>query len=209
MEVLTFPGGYQDQAGYEAICWRVEGSRGYKLPSPEFFTSIRGIDMRGTDFDSMEPVDPSAAAGQLPLNQVGELSECLLSGDLPCTMATGGHRRPATITFPWTASSDPAPHRLRLARALTGLGSRSNFQTVLTSPGIMPRTGRALRVRRETSAMPTCSVGSLEPCQPRTQADREACYGEQPESSHGRANIRRYAWRTAPVAWRSVGRRSG
>lgn len=65
IDALIFPGGYQDQAGYEAITWRVEGSRRYKLPSLDFFTAIRGIDLRSTDFDSLEPADPSAAAGRL------------------------------------------------------------------------------------------------------------------------------------------------
>ena len=99
METLVFPGGYQDRAGYEAICWRVEGSRRYKLPSLDFFTTIRGIDLHSTDFDSLEPVDPPAGAGQLSLNEAGEVSDCVLSGDLPCSVAVGGRRRPVTIAF--------------------------------------------------------------------------------------------------------------
>ena len=63
METLVFPGGYQDRAGYEAICWRVEGSRRYKLPSLDFFTTIRGIDLHSTDFDSLEPVEPPGRVG--------------------------------------------------------------------------------------------------------------------------------------------------
>ena len=38
--------------------------------------------------------------------------------------------------------------------------------------------GRPPRVRRETLARPTWSVGSCELCQPRTEADRQACHGE-------------------------------
>ena len=41
IETLIFPGGYRDQAGYEVITWRVEGSRRYKLPSLDFRTTIR------------------------------------------------------------------------------------------------------------------------------------------------------------------------
>jgi|HubBroStandDraft_2_1064218.scaffolds.fasta_scaffold292435_1 hypothetical protein len=55
MEALVFPGGYRDDAGYEAITWRVEGSRRYKLPRLDFFTTVRGIDLWGTDFDGLEP----------------------------------------------------------------------------------------------------------------------------------------------------------
>ncbi len=99
MEVLTFAGRYEDQLGPETIVWRVEGSRRYVLPSLGFFTAIRGVGVWGTDFDSLEPVDTSAVAGRLFLNSAGELSECVLSGDLPCTMAIEGQSRPATITF--------------------------------------------------------------------------------------------------------------
>jgi hypothetical protein len=98
VEVLTFPGRYQDQAGSELIRWRVEGSRRYKLPSLDFYTTTRGVDLWGVDFDGLEPADPAAAAGRLPLNQAGELSNCVLPGDLPCTLAVG-ERRPATIIF--------------------------------------------------------------------------------------------------------------
>jgi hypothetical protein len=42
MAMLIFPGGYRDQAGHEAISWRVEGSRRYGLPRMEIFTTTRG-----------------------------------------------------------------------------------------------------------------------------------------------------------------------
>jgi hypothetical protein len=63
MDTLIFSGGYRDEAGYEAITWRVEGSRRYKLPSLDVFTTVRGIGLRGGDFDGLEPVDPPAVAG--------------------------------------------------------------------------------------------------------------------------------------------------
>ena len=66
METLIFPGGYQDQAGYETIRWRVEGSRRHKYPSLDIFTTIRGIDLWSTDFDSLEPVNPSHSRHWLP-----------------------------------------------------------------------------------------------------------------------------------------------
>jgi hypothetical protein len=123
IDTLIFPGGYRDQAGYEALTWRVEGSRRYKLPSLDVFTTVRGIDLWGTDFDGLEPVDPSAAAGKLPLDQVGELTGCGLSGDLPCTMAVGGQRRPATIAFsldlrPGTAVLPGSAHTLTVSLVL-------------------------------------------------------------------------------------------
>jgi hypothetical protein len=98
MDVMTFPGGYQDELGREAIRWRIEGSRRYTHPSLDYFTTIRGIGMWGTDFDNLEPVDHSADTSRLPLDQAGQLSECVLSGDLPCT-AIVEQRYPATIAF--------------------------------------------------------------------------------------------------------------
>jgi hypothetical protein len=126
VEVLMFPGGYQDEAGYEAIRWRVEGSRRYKVPGLDFFTTIRGVDLRGTDFDSLEPTDPRTAACQLPLDQAGEVSGCVLSGDLPCAVAVGGQRRAATVAFSLdlrrpAASLRDRDHRLRLSLVLDGV----------------------------------------------------------------------------------------
>ena len=54
--------------------------------------------MRGIDFDCLEPADP-AATGRLPLNSAGELSECVLGGDLPCLVEAGGQRRAGVINF--------------------------------------------------------------------------------------------------------------
>jgi hypothetical protein len=68
IETLIFPGGYRDQAGYEVITWRVEGSRRYKLPSLDFRTTIRGINLQGVDFDSLERVSSS------PRRDVGEFA---------------------------------------------------------------------------------------------------------------------------------------
>jgi Family of unknown function (DUF6304) len=104
----------------------VDSSRGSKVPSPDFLTAIRGIDLRGMDFDSMEPADPSAAAGKLPLNQAGELTGCVLSGDLPCTIAVDGQRRPATIAFsldlrPGTAVPPGPAHTLTTSLDLDGV----------------------------------------------------------------------------------------
>lgn len=126
METLVFPGGYRDEAGYEAITWRVEGSRRREFPSMDVFTTIRGIGLRGGDFDDLEPVDPAAAAGKLRLGRAGELTGCVLSGDLPCTIATGAQRRPATTAFsldlrPGTARPPGPAHPLTVSLVLDGI----------------------------------------------------------------------------------------
>jgi hypothetical protein len=123
MEVLIFPGEYQDRDGHEAIRWRLESSRRYKFPRLEVFTTIRGVDLWSTDFDSLEPLDHSAATGQLPLNRAGELYDCVLSGDLPCILAVGEQRRPVTIAFsldlhPGIASRPGSTHELSLSLVL-------------------------------------------------------------------------------------------
>ena len=45
----------------------MEGSRRYKLPSLDVFTTVRGIGLQDSDFDGLEPVEPSAAAGKLTM----------------------------------------------------------------------------------------------------------------------------------------------
>ena len=124
MEALTFAGSYEDDQGREELVWRVESSRQRQIPSLDFSTSIRGVGLRGNDFDALEPVDASAAAGRLPLDSAGELSECVLSGNLPCTLMIAGRRQPGTTTF----SLDLHRHRgrrpggsLRLSLILDGV----------------------------------------------------------------------------------------
>jgi hypothetical protein len=136
MEVLTFAGRYEDRLGPETIVWRVEGSRRYALPSLGFFTAIRGVGVWGTDFDSLEPVDTSAVAGRLFLNSAGELSECVLSGDLPCTMAIEEQSRPATITL----SLDLHQNRERLPGGPVRRGAGSMPLVLRISPTVDAET---------------------------------------------------------------------
>ena len=35
----------------------------------------------------------------LPLNSAGELTRCVLTGDLPCVVEVAGRRRPTTVHF--------------------------------------------------------------------------------------------------------------
>ena len=53
------------------ITWRVEGSRRYKLPSLDFRTTIRGINLQGVDFDSLERVS-SFSSGGMSLSLPGD-----------------------------------------------------------------------------------------------------------------------------------------
>jgi hypothetical protein len=89
METLHFAGGYEDAWGQEPVAWRVVGSSGYIAPVFEISTTVRGVDLSGPDFDSLEPVDAAIAAGGLSLGSAGELTECILSGELPCAVTAG------------------------------------------------------------------------------------------------------------------------
>jgi hypothetical protein len=125
MDVLRFAGAYADASGQEAIVWRVEEVRRPKVPGLKFFTTVRGMDLWGTDFDALEPVAADAGA-QLPLNRAGELTECVLSGDLPCTVEVGRERRAATITFSLDLRRSgerrpAAPGNLTLSMVLDGI----------------------------------------------------------------------------------------
>jgi hypothetical protein len=66
------------------------------------------------DFDGLEPVDPSAVAGQLPLNRAGELYDCVLSGGLPCAAVVGGRSRQVTIGFSLGLRSPGPEHTQRM-----------------------------------------------------------------------------------------------
>ena len=66
------------------ITWRVEGSRRYKLPSLDFRTTIRGTNLQGVDFDSLERVSSSPGGMSLSLrgdggDAVGALDPRVLS----------------------------------------------------------------------------------------------------------------------------------
>lgn len=117
MPVLSFPGGYDDGHGAVPLVWRVEPDE--RDGTYEIHTVVRGVALRGMDFDGLEPEDPDAAdAESLPLNAAGELDRCVLRGDLPCTVAVDGHRRATTVRF--TLDLRGGQGNLRLAVSVAG-----------------------------------------------------------------------------------------
>jgi hypothetical protein len=65
-------------------------------------------------------------AGKVELVTAGELTDCVLSGDLPCSIGVGGQRRPATIAFsldlrPGTAMLPGSAHTLTVSLVLDGI----------------------------------------------------------------------------------------
>jgi hypothetical protein len=87
MRMLSFPGSYEDDAGFEQLTWQIRSSarEGYD-GRYEISARIRGIEIWGVDFDGLEPSDPSAAGARdrLHMNTAGELSACVLTGDPVC-----------------------------------------------------------------------------------------------------------------------------
>ena len=56
--------------------------------------------VRGHDFDSLQPDWPDAAGpGALPVNEYGDLTGCVLRGELPCAYEAGGRRRDGVVHF--------------------------------------------------------------------------------------------------------------
>jgi Family of unknown function (DUF6304) len=124
MDSQVFAGTYEDAAGVEAITWRLEGSDRCGIPRLEVSTTIRAVPVWGFDFDGLEPADPhDPRARTLTLNSAGELHDCVLGGDLPCSVIVAGQRRDAAIRFALDLRHDAEaePHRssnLRLSMAI-------------------------------------------------------------------------------------------
>ena len=122
----VFAGTYDDAIGIEEIVWRLEDSNRYGLPRLEISTTIRQVPVWGFDFDGLEPVDErDPPAGVLTLNSAGELHDCVLGGDLPCSAIVVGQRRDVAIRFTLDLRHDPdgrsdRPGNLRLSMDLDG-----------------------------------------------------------------------------------------
>jgi hypothetical protein len=130
---FSFPGTFTDQHGTEQITWHVipstrrqpPGVAGYQIE-----TTIRGVTFWGYDFDGIEPRDPSQAiAAGLSLSDLsGDLASSVITGDLPCTIETGGQTAPAVVAFTLTLPSAdrgperhyPSPRNLHLTLAVAG-----------------------------------------------------------------------------------------
>ena len=98
MRPISFPGTFEDSDGMETLTWRIQSSdRSGWAGRYEIRTRIRDVDVWGVDFDGLEPdvADPSV----LRLNSASEITQCVLTGDMPCTSEFAGQRRPTTVRF--------------------------------------------------------------------------------------------------------------
>lgn len=90
MEPFTAPGRYSDATGDDDVVWSFRPSaRGGWEGRYEIHAVICGVHVWGADLDGLEPVPGQAPGDRLALNRAGELSACVLSGCLPCTVVMG------------------------------------------------------------------------------------------------------------------------
>jgi hypothetical protein len=116
----TFPGSFEDDRGTEAVVWWFEPTVRYG-PSDrrvEIHTVVRGVEVWGFQLDGLEPVE--SGQRRLTVNAAGDLDQCVLGGELPCTLEVDGSRRPTTVRFTLDLRIDE-PKNLRLAADLDGV----------------------------------------------------------------------------------------
>jgi hypothetical protein len=96
---FSFPGTYEDEAGVESVRWRIAPtwSPGW-WPGYAVITTIRGIRVRGGDFDRLEPQDRAAAQDVLTWDRSG-LTDCLLTGELPVMLESAAGVHPTVVRF--------------------------------------------------------------------------------------------------------------
>jgi Family of unknown function (DUF6304) len=104
MREMVFPGSYRAGSGAKALeplQWRVRSSlRPGWAERFEVHTTVRGVPLRGGDFDCLAAEEPQAAkrAG-LTLARDGDLEDCVLTGDVPVTASVDGEVVAATLRF--------------------------------------------------------------------------------------------------------------
>ncbi len=123
---IAFSGVFWDANGRDAITWEVIPSTRRSPPGQtgyELHAHLRGVEFWGYEPDSLEPADAEAAAAQG--FGPGDLTDCIVSGDLPCVFEVDGERVAASVIFrlDLTPLARPAafdPKYLRLRTTVTG-----------------------------------------------------------------------------------------
>lgn len=127
MTPFSFPGTYRDSRGEESVLWRVEAQR--TSPRFELHTTIRGLRYSGIDFDLLDPDDQGdsnvARLSPGPVSNV--LTECVLTGQLPCVVERDGRTSASVVTFALdlhheARANTAAPENLTLAITVDDTG---------------------------------------------------------------------------------------
>ena len=165
MEPIVFPGQYVDASGTEAIEWTITPSTrpGWDRRF-EVHTSIRGVHVWGADFDGLDADDIPDAHTRVTLNRAGEVSDCLLSGDLPCAVSVAGVKRPATVHFDLDLrpQSNPDPNNANLALACEIDGTTYSVADAWFEDGLL-RLERTFPTDQELTACITCLYSDYSP----------------------------------------------
>jgi Family of unknown function (DUF6304) len=112
MRSIVFPGTFTDDAGSAPIEWHIEPHVDPRWLSPrfEFRTTIRDVEVYGSDLDGLEPVDArEAQCAGLRLNQAGELTDCDLTGEFPLTIDRDGAWESCPLGFRVVLKNAPIP----------------------------------------------------------------------------------------------------
>jgi hypothetical protein len=126
VESLIFEGGYEDAIGGEPILWLATTSSEPGVPRFKLAIEIRGIEFSGYDFDGMEPADGGEAlAAGFALKATGDLYQCVLRGELPCSISESGRVRSGRVSFALDLRSEAtadraAPQNLTLRMSVAG-----------------------------------------------------------------------------------------
>jgi hypothetical protein len=124
VRLFAFPGTYEDDRGIEPLEWRITPTWPVgSAPGYAVSTVIRGVRVRGGDFDVLLPWRRGAGDGLLRWDRLG-LVECVLTGDIPITVESHGVARPAVLRFVLdlrrSSREDPRAGILRLTCRLHG-----------------------------------------------------------------------------------------
>jgi Family of unknown function (DUF6304) len=124
VRLITFPGTYEDDRGVEPLEWRITPTWPVgSAPGYAVSTVIRGVRVRGADFDVLLPRQRGDGDGLLRWDRLG-LVECVLTGDIPIAVESGGVAKPAVLRFALdlrrSSREDPRAGILRLTCVLDG-----------------------------------------------------------------------------------------
>jgi len=126
LKAFEFPGAYRDARGEELIIWHIQPSaRPGWVNRYEIQTTIRAVAVWGGDFDALSPSDPNEAGIDALSLEHGDLTNCVLVGDLPCEMSGGGPMLTNSIRFvldlrPTAVQNRARPGNLELSALVDG-----------------------------------------------------------------------------------------
>jgi hypothetical protein len=126
VEPFSCRGTYTDDRGTDEFVWSFQPStrEGWTelYGRYEIRATIRGVPVWGGDLDGLEPEQLVPAGTVLPLNRADELTDCILTGDLPCTVHAGAQVIASVVRFRLDLRHQDHPEKhLTLSCVLAGV----------------------------------------------------------------------------------------